>query len=109
MEERLSSPISNILREPNSAWAEQQFLSHIRGLENQGLPPLTILRVMARLLFEFWWCQYHKSIGDQIWLMKFLRDTGRDFIQQEGFVSSAEELDSLQQEYLEDVEPLGYA
>lgn len=109
MKERCLSPISDILKEPNSTWVEQQFLSHAHDLEHQGLPPFTIARVMARLLFDFWWSQYLKSIGDRIWLMKFLRDTGHDFIQQDGFVSSPEELDSLQQEYLEDTDPLGYA
>ncbi|AVD81766.1 hypothetical protein C4Q28_06120 [Pseudomonas sp. SWI6] len=109
MEEHLSTPMRDFLTDPNEAVLEQQFLAHIRALEHQGLPPRTIVRALARVLFTFCRNLYNGSLGSNIWIKAFLKQAGHDFIQQEGFVSSAEELDSLQQEYLEDVEPLGYA
>ena len=109
MEERLATPMRDFSADPSEAAIEQQFLAHIRALEHQGLPPRTIVRAVARVLFAFCRDLYDSSLGSNIWIKAFLKQVGRDFTQQEGFVSSAEELDSLQQEYLEDVEPLGYA
>lgn len=109
MDERFPTPMSEFVADPSEAGVEQQFLAHIRALERQGLPPRTIVRAVARVLFTFCRALYNGSLGSNIWIKAFLKQAGRDFIQQEGFVSSAEELDSLQQEYLEDVEPLGYA
>lgn len=109
MDERFLTPMSEFVADPSETEIEQQFLVHIRALEGQGLPPRTIARALARVLFAFCRDLYDASLGSNIWIKAFFKQAGHDFIQQEGFVSSAEELDSLQQEYLEDVEPLGYA
>ncbi|MNJ70714.1 hypothetical protein D3C77_671930 [compost metagenome] len=109
MDERFPTPMSEFVTDPSEAAIEQQFLAHIRALERQGLPPRTIARALARVLFAFCRDLYDTSFGSNIWIKAFLKQAGRDFTQQEGFVSSAEELESLRQEYLEDVEPLGYA
>lgn len=109
MEERLPAPIRDLVSDPDAAWIEQQLLAHIRGLERQGLPPRTIARALARVLFNFCWDLYDNSIGSRIWIKKFLQQTGRDFIQEEEFVSDAEELVSLQEKYLKHTEPAGSA
>lgn len=109
MEERLPTPMSDFVSDPDAAWVEQQLLAHIRSLEHQGLPPRTIARALARVLFNFCWDLYDRSMGSRIWIKKFLQQTGRDFIQEEDFVNDAEKLVVLREKYLKNTEPFGSA
>ncbi|WP_236181500.1 hypothetical protein [Pseudomonas sputi] len=109
MEESLPTALHELLSDPDTAWVEQQLLAHIRGLERQGLPPRTIARALARVLFAFCKDQYSRSIGSRLWIKKFLQQTGRDFIQEEEFTSDCEKLIKLQDKFLKDSEPLGNA
>lgn len=109
MKESLPVSLRELVSEPDTAWIEQQLMAHVRGLERQGLPPRTIARAMARVLFSFCADLYDQSIGSRLWIKKFLQQTGRDFIQEEEFTSDGEKLFDLQDKFLKDAEPRGSA
>ncbi|MFD2644125.1 hypothetical protein [Pseudomonas japonica] len=109
MDESLPVSLRDLVSEPDTAWIEQQLMAHLRGLERQGLPPRTIARAMARVLFGFCNDLYDRSIGSRLWIKKFLQQTGRDFIQEEEFTSDCEKLYDLQDNFLKDSEPHGSA
>ena len=109
MKESLPVSLRELVSEPDTAWIEQQLLAHVRGLERQGLPPRTIARAMARVLFTFCIDLYDRSIGSRLWIKQFLQQTGRDFIQEQEFTSDCEKLFDLQDKFLKDSEPHGTA
>lgn len=109
MDENLPVSLRQLVSEPDTAWIEQQLLAHMRGLERQGLPPRTIARAMARVLFAYCKDLYNRSIGSGLWIKKFLQETGRDFIREEEFTSDCEKLFDLQDKFLKDSEPYGTA
>jgi hypothetical protein len=109
MDEGLPTALHELLSDPDIAWVEQQLMAHVSGLERQGLPPRTIARAMARVLFAFCKDRYDQSIGSRLWIKKFLQQTGRDFIQEEEFTSDCEKLFDLQDKFLKDSEPHGTA
>lgn len=109
MKESLPVSLRELVSEPDTAWIEQQLLAHVRGLERQGLPPRTIARAMARVLFTFCKDLYDRFIGSRLWIKQFLQQTGRDFIQEQEFTSDCEKLFDLQDKFLKDSEPYGTA
>jgi len=109
MRENLPISLSQLLNEPDTAWVEQQLLAHIRGLERQGLPPRTIARALARVLFAFCIDLYDRSIGSRLWIKQFLQQTGRDFINEEELTTQCETLVELRTKLLKNSEPFGSA
>lgn len=109
MRESLPISLRELLNEPDTAWIEQQLLAHVRGLERQGLPPRTIARAMARVLFAFCTELYERSIGSRLWIKPFLQQTGRDFINEEELTTQCETLVDLRTKLLKETEPFGSA
>lgn len=109
MKESLPVSLRELVSEPDTAWIEQQLMAHVRGLERQGLPPRTIARAMARVLFSFCTDLYDQSIGSRLWVKKFLQQTGRDFIHEEEISSDCEKLIDLEKKFLKNSEPRGTA
>lgn len=109
MKENLPVSLRDLVSEPDTAWIEQQLMAHMRGLERQGMPPRTIARATARVLFCYCKDLYGRSIGSQLWIKKFLQQTGRDFIQEEELTSDCEKLYDLQDKYLKSSDPQGNA
>lgn len=109
MKEDLPVSLRELVSEPDTAWVEQQLMAHVRGLERQGLPPRTIARAMARVLFGYCSDLYDQSIGSRHWIKRFLQRTGRAFIREEEFSSDLEKLIDLEVKFLKDSEPRGTA
>jgi hypothetical protein len=109
MKDDLPVSLRDLVSEPDTAWVEQQLMAHVRGLEHQGLPPRTIARAMARVLFGYCSDLYDRSIGSRHWIKRFLRKTGRAFIREEELSSDVEKRIDLEMQLLKDAEPHGTA